>query len=186
MNAKTLIAGVAGGIVLFLWGSVAHLATPLSQVGIRSMPNEDAVMDAMRANITQPGLYFFPGLAPGQESDAAAMKSWEEKAMRGPAGIMVYQVRSEGALPPRLLINEAISNIIVGLLAAVVLAQIGGGLAFRAAMAGLIALIGSVDIYGSYWNWYKFPTDYTLAQTAILVVGYVLMGATIAAIAKKQ
>lgn len=185
MNAKTWMAGVAGGLVLFLWGSIAHLATPLSQVGIRSMPNEDAVMEAMRANITQPGLYFFPGLAPGQESDEAAMKVWEEKAMRGPTGIMVYQVRSEGALPPRLLITEAVSNILAGLLVAVVLAQIGGSLLFRAAMAGLIALIGGVDIYGSYWNWYKFPTDYTLAQIAILFIGYILMGATIAAIAKK-
>lgn len=186
MNARTWMAGIVGGVVLFVWGSIAHLATPLSQVGIQSMPNEDAVMEAMRANITQPGLYFFPGLAAGQESDAAAMKAWEEKAMRGPTGILVYQVRSEGALPPSLLLNEALSNIVVGLLAAVVLAQIGGGLVFRAMIAGLIALIGSVDIYGSYWNWYKFPTDYTLAQTVILVAGYVLMGATIAAIAKKH
>jgi hypothetical protein len=175
---------LVGGIVLFVWGSIAHLATPLSQVGIRSMPNEDAVMETMRANLSEPGLYFFPGIA--GNADEAAMKAWEEKAMRGPTGIMVYQVRSEGALPPRLLINEALSNVLVGLLAAVVLAQISGGLAFRAVMAGVIALIGSVDIYGSYWNWYKFPTDYTLAQTVILVVGYVLMGATIAAIAKKQ
>lgn len=186
MNAKTWIAGVVGGLVLFIWGSIAHLATPLSQVGIRSIPNEDAVMEAMRANITQPGFYFFPGLAPGQESDEAAMKAWEEKAMRGPTGIMIYQVHSEGALPPRLLITEAASNILVGLLAAVVLSQIAGGLMFRASMAGLIALIGSVDILGSHWNWYKFPTDYTLAQIAILFIGYILMGAAIAAIAKKQ
>jgi len=183
MNAKTWIAGVVGGIVLFIWGSIAHVATPLGSTGISSMPNEDAVMDAMRANITQPGLYFFPGIVGNQ--DEAAMKAWEEKAKRGPNGIMVYQLRSEGALLPSLLITEAVSNIIVGLLAAIVLSQIAGSLAFRASMAGLIALIGSVDIYGSYWNWYKFPTDYTLAQIVVLFIGYILMGATIAAIAKK-
>jgi len=186
MNAKTLLAGVVGGIVLFVWGAVAHMATPLSSVGIRSMPNEDAVMEAMRANITQPGLYFFPGLAAGQEADAAAMKAWEDKAKRGPAGIMVYQTQSEGMIPPGMLITEAVSNIIIGILAALILAQIAGSLATRAMVAGVMGLIAGADIYVSYWNWYKFPTDYTLAQIVIQVVGFLLMGATIAAIAKKQ
>jgi hypothetical protein len=186
MNTKTWIAGLAGGVVLFVWGSIAHVATPLGEVGISSLPNEDVVMEAMRANITQPGLYFFPGLAPGQERDEAAMKAWEEKATRGPTGILVYQLRSEGALPPRLLVVEFASNVLVGVLAAVVLAQVSGSLAMRATLAGIIALIGSVDILGSYWNWYKFPAAYTLAQASVQVAGYLLMGATIAAIAKKQ
>jgi len=186
MNAKTLLAGVVGGIVLFVWGAVAHMATPLSAIGISSMPNEDAVMDAMRTNITQPGLYFFPGIAPGQEADEAAMKAWEEKAMRGPTGIMVYQLRGEGILPPSMLITEAVSNILIGILAALILAQIAGSLATRALLAGVMGLIAGTDIYVSYWNWYKFPTDYTLAQIVIQFIGFLLMGATIAAIAKKQ
>jgi len=186
MNAKTLVAGVVGGVVLFIWGSITHLATPLATAGIQSIPNEDVVMEAMRANITQPGLYFFPGIDPAQMGDEAAVKAWDEKLKSGPAGILVYQLHGAGALPLGMLITEAVSNIVVGLLVAVVLAQISGNLMMRASMAGVMALVASADVLFSEWNWYKFPTEYTLAQTVILVVGYLLMGAAIAAIAKKS
>ncbi len=186
MTGRTLIGGVVGGIVLFIWGSIAHVATPLGSAGIQSIPNEDAVMESMRANITQPGLYFFPGIDPARQNDEAAMKEWEAKAVRGPAGIMAYQLRGEAGLPPNLLITEFASNVLVGVLVAFILGNIAGSLAFRVVVAGAIALLAGVDIYGSYWNWYKFPTAYTLAQITIQVVGYLLMGAVIAAIARKR
>jgi hypothetical protein len=185
MNAKTWIAGLAGGVVLFVWGSITHMLTPLGEMGIKSVPNEDAVLEVMRANITQPGLYFLPGMVSGQQNDEAAMKALEEKWVRGPAGILVYQLHGE-PLSPRLLGIEFASNVVVGLLAALILAQISGSLVSRALLAGAMALIGCVDILGSYWNWYMYPTDYVLAQVVMLFVGYVLMGAVIAAIAKKQ
>jgi hypothetical protein len=102
MNAKTWIAGLAGGVVLFVWGSITHMLTPLGEMGIKSVPNEDAVLEVMRANITQPGLYFLPGMVSGQQNDEAAMKALEEKWVRGPAGILVYQLHGE-PLSPRLL-----------------------------------------------------------------------------------
>lgn len=186
MTGRTWIGGIVGGTVLFIWASIAHMATPLGEAGLSNLPNEEVVLEAMRVNITQPGFYFFPGLDPARRNDEAAMKEWGVKAARGPTGIMAYQVRGEAGLPPRLLITEFVSNIAVGLLAAFVLSNIAGSLAFRAMTAGVIGLIAGTDIYVSYWNWYKFPGDYTLAQMTIQVIGFLLMGAAIAAIAKKQ
>jgi len=185
MNARTLIAGIVGGIVLFAWGSIAHVATPLGHVGYSAIPNEGAVMEAMRANINQDGLYFFPWLDPARQSDEAAMKEWGDKAVRGPTGIMVYRMQGDAGIPPAMLAVEFTSNVFVGILAALVLANISGTLLMRALLTGLMGLMASADIFVSYWNWYKFPADYTLAQSAIQVIGFLLMGATIAAIAKK-
>jgi hypothetical protein len=186
MSVRTLIAGIVGGVVLFVWGSVAHVALPLGEVGFSPLPNEDAVLEAMRANITQPGLYFLPWLGPEQRTNAAAMQAWAEKAKRGPVAFIVYQAQSEGEISPAQLGVEFGSNLLVGLIAAMVLGGMSGGVGSRALMAGLIGLMASLDTFISFWNWYKFPTDYSLAQGFVQVVGFLLMGAAIAAIAKKS
>jgi hypothetical protein len=186
MSVRTLIAGIVGGVVLFIWGSVAHVALPLGEVGFSSSPNEDAVLEAMRANITQPGLYFLPWLGPEQRTDEAAMQAWAEKAKRGPVAFVVYQTRGEGEISPAQLGVEFGSNLLIGLLAAVVLANLTGAFAVRVVMAGLMGLMSSLDVFVSQWNWYKFPADYSLAQAFVQVVGFVLMGAAIAAISKQK
>lgn len=182
---RTFWGGLVGGVVLFAWGSLAHMVLGWGAVGIQSLPSEEPVMEAMRASIQQPGLYFFPGIAPGQENDEAAMKVWEEKARKGPAGLMVYQVTGEG-MTTRQLLTEFGSNVLIGLLAAIVVAQLAGGFGARTFAVTLMGLAASLDINVSYWNWFKFPGNYTLAQSAIEVVGFALMGAAIAAIVKKQ
>src|SRR5437773_8539300 len=64
MTKRTLLAGVLGGIAMFIWTSIAHMALPLGEAGIREIPNEQAVLAAMQANIGyKSGLYLFPGLA---------------------------------------------------------------------------------------------------------------------------
>lgn len=184
MNSRVWLAGLVGGVVLFVWGAVSHMALPLGEIGISSLPNEEPVMEAMRTHITAPGFYFIPGIAPGQHRDEAAMKAWEEKAKRGPVAILVYQV-SGSAMATEQLVTEFVTSVAIGLLAAMILVHIGGSLASRAMMVAAMGLMSSLDVYVSYWTWYKFPTDYTLAQMAMQVVGFLLMGAAIAAIAKK-
>lgn len=71
MTKRILLAGILGGIALFVWGSVSHLALGLGEIGIKEIPNEAAVLAALRAGISEPGFYFFPGLgvAPGASAE---------------------------------------------------------------------------------------------------------------------
>ena len=58
---KILVTGILGGIVMFIWTSVAHMALPLGEAAIREIPNESAVLSAMQSNIgDKAGLYIFP------------------------------------------------------------------------------------------------------------------------------
>ncbi len=60
---RILIAGILGGIVMFIWTSIAHMALPLGEAGINEIPNESAVLGAMQSSIgDKTGLYIFPGL----------------------------------------------------------------------------------------------------------------------------
>ena len=75
---KILLAGVLGGIVMFVWTSIAHMALPLGEAGINEIPNESAVLSAMQSSIgDKTGLYIFPGLGVGKNATR------EENDLRG-------------------------------------------------------------------------------------------------------
>jgi hypothetical protein len=78
MTKRVLLAGLLGGIAMFVWTSLAHMVLPLGAAGFKEIPNEPAVLASMRASLgDQSGLYFFPGLGLGpdatpQQKQAAA------------------------------------------------------------------------------------------------------------------
>ena len=65
---KKLLAAVLGGLAFFAWSSIAHLLLGLGNVGISEIPNEQAVVGSVKANITQPGMYIFPGFGLGPDA----------------------------------------------------------------------------------------------------------------------
>jgi hypothetical protein len=83
-TTRIILAGVLGGIAMFIWTSIAHMALPLGHAGIRELPNEQAVLAAMQTGIgDKNGLYFFPGLGvgdnPTHEQEKEAMTHYAEK-----------------------------------------------------------------------------------------------------------
>ncbi len=92
---KILLTSILGGIVMFIWTSIAHMALPLGEAGIREIPNESAVLSAMQTNIgEQTGLYIFPGPGVGKnasrEEKNEAMKHMAEKMAANASGILMY------------------------------------------------------------------------------------------------
>ena len=72
-DMRILVAGVLGGIAMYVWTSIAHMALPLREAGINEIPNESVVLIAMQSSIgekTGPGLYVFPG------RQSPLMRSW--------------------------------------------------------------------------------------------------------------
>ena len=51
---KILIGGVVGGIIIFFWGFVSHMVLPIGEMGIKQVPNEDALAAAMKADVPGP------------------------------------------------------------------------------------------------------------------------------------
>src|SRR6266516_6477633 len=95
MTIRTLIASVLGGIAMFIWTSIAHMALPLGEAGVREIPNEQAVLAAMQANIGgKSGLYLFTGFGLGpnatRQQRKEAMQHMGEKIASNPSGILMY------------------------------------------------------------------------------------------------
>lgn len=186
---KKLLAGVLGGLAFFLWSFIAHMFLGLGEVGLQEIPNEQAVVAAMKSNISAGGLYIIPGwgVAPNathaQKMAAMQSEAVQAKLKAGPTGILVYHPEGASALSPKQMLTELGTNIVQILLAVLLLGQTRiinyvGRWRFIT-IAGILAAI-STNI--SYWNWYGYPGNYTLAYICTIAMGFVAAGAVAAAL----
>ena len=184
MANRPVLAGILGGIGMFLWSSVAHMALPLGDVGIREIPNEEAVLAPMSATLGhESGMYLFPGMGSGTNSERQAR--YEKKTAANPSGMLIYHPPGAPAMTPGQLITEFAKEMLMALGAVLLLArtkifEYSGRVGFLAAI-GAIAAVGTNV---SYWNWYGFPSSYTVAAILIEWGGFLVAGLIAAAMVK--
>ncbi len=179
---RMLLAGLLGGLVVFVWGAVSHMVLPIGTMGLSSLPNEDTVLEVLRTSVPEPGLYFFPGMDPSDNSKEA-QEAFAAKYRTGPVGLLVYRTTGGEVLEPRLLVTELLTNILAALLAAWIVARSGGTYLQRALLVGSLGLFAWISISLSYWNWYGFPAAFVCAEGIDQVVGWFLGGLVIARLA---
>ena len=181
---KILLGGVVAGIVIFFWGFVSHMLTPLGDMGLQTIPHEEGIAAALKADVREPGLYFLPGHDRTKSQTQEDMQAHMDKIAKGPYGFMVvYPDGRDVSLSKRLPIEMG-TNVVCALLAAIVASQLRPGFLVRVACVTLLGILGSIMTLVPYWNWYGFPTDFTLAQFVDHAVGWFLAGIVIAAIVR--
>jgi len=192
-TTKILLAGVLGGIAMFIWSSIAHMVLPLGEAGIRELPNEQATLSAMKANLGEKsGLYLFPGLGvgdnPTRQQKSEAMTHMEERMATNPSGLLMYY--PAGARPlsmGKLLTIEFLTEVLESILAVFLLAQtrifsFGGRVGFIFVVGILAAIATNI----SYWNWYGFPSIYTAGYMTTQIVGFLCAGLIAALVLGKK
>jgi hypothetical protein len=187
MKNKILLSGVAGGIVIFVWSFISHMLLPLGEAGIKTLPNENAIIDAMRDNIKESSIYLFPSFM-GSDMTAAQQEAYNKKREQGPVGFLVYHSEGAALTFPKRLVIELITNIISALIAAFLLSQALRTLTNFGSRVLFVTLLGAIPFFvidASYWNWYDFPMAYVLAQLADQVVGFALAGVVMAKMLKQ-
>ena len=188
---RILFAGILGGIVMFIWTSIAHMALPLGEAGINEIPNESAVLNAMQSSMGDTaGLYIFPGLGVGKNATRdeknEAMKQMQQRIAANPSGILMYHPRGRQFAFGKSLAVEFSTEVLQAILIIWLLAQtriesFAAGVGF-VLIAGILAAI-TTNV--SYWNWYGFPGVYTASNIFTEVVGFVLVGVMAALILRK-
>jgi hypothetical protein len=182
MNVRILVAGVLGGIVMFVWTSIAHMFLNLGAAGISEIPNESAVLSAMQSNIGEKtGLYVFPGLGVGEnatrEQKNEAMKGMADKIAKNPSGILMYHPPGRPFVLPRALGIEFGTELVEALLAVFLLAQTSiASFAGRVGFISVTGILAATATNVSYWNWYGFPCVYTVSYMSIEVIGFICVG----------
>jgi hypothetical protein len=106
---QLIIATLLGGLTMFIWGGFSHLVL-FSGTGFKQLPNEDKVMEVLKTNISEQGLYFFPGKDfrnSTKEQDAI----FESKFRNGPVGLLVYRPIGGNPFEVGKLITQFVSNL---------------------------------------------------------------------------
>lgn len=181
---RVLLGGFVGGMVIFMWGAVAHMALPIGEMGLRQLPEETALIEPMRSTITESGLYFFPGMDRSHTPSESELAAWEAKIKEGPSGLLLVHPRGGEAMSPRQLGTEFATDVVAALLAGFLLTYVRAGYAGRVAFVMLLGVFGFVTISVPYWNWYGFPFDFTAAEGIDQLVGWTLAGLVLAAIVR--
>ncbi len=178
MAKRILLAGILGGFALFVWGGLAHMTLGLGEIGVQALPQQQPTVDAMKTAIASSGLYFFP--RPDASRKLAAADAG------GPWGILIYHPTGASLAMGRPLVNECILNIVQALFAAFLL-SLATGLGSYFARVGFVAALGLLAAIGvniEYWNWYGFPTNYTVATIADKFIGLLIVGLIAAALVR--
>jgi hypothetical protein len=191
MTTRILAAGILGGIAMFIWTSLAHMALPLGEVGIREILNEQTALVAMQQSIgDKSGLYVFPGLGvgpnPTREQRQEAMKHVADKYASSPSGFLVYHPPGRSIAFGRLLAVEFGTELLEAILAVWLLTQTRL-VSFRSRIGFVlvIGIVAAIPTNISYWNWYGFPTVYTLSYMFIQIVGFLCVGLVAAVLLRK-
>ena len=191
MSKNILLAGILGGVALFAWESVAHMALPLGEAGIRTFgEREGLMMAALKDNIKESGFYFFPGPEdrPGmtKEQKAKAMEAAMQRMASQPTGIMIVhphgrQPNLATMLPVQLAGDVAVMGIAAFLLSHAAMLKAYGA---RVLFVTLMGLIPTLQTDMPQWNWYGFPDVYFGAQFLVHLVGFAAGGLVLARLVK--
>jgi hypothetical protein len=176
MKGRIVVAGVLGGIAVFVWGVISHMVLPIGEMGVATLPEQEATLQYLGEHVPEHHMYVFPYFEdPAQLTEAYT---------RYPHGILVLTPPGAPFSFPRLLVMEALSNVVGALLVAFLMAAAAaalGGWGKRVAFGATLGAFASLAIDLSYWNWYGFPgvtfagafVDSVIAWTiAALVIGW--------------
>jgi hypothetical protein len=189
---RTLLAGILGGLTLFVWMYVAHDLLGLGEMGVGEIPNEVVVLSAMRGAIPEPGFYIFPGVGLGpkatREQRNAAMPEYMKKYEQSPHGILVYHPASGPFNFGAALGQEFALNVLQALLAAWLVAGVASGRGYSARVGVVVVagVLAALSTNVEYWNWYGFPGNYIAGYMTTQIVGFVLAGFVIAVFVKNR
>jgi len=190
MAKRILLAGVLGGVALFVWGGLSHMMLGLGQVGIKELPQEEYLLSNLRSSISQPGFYFFPGagMRPGAtaEEKKAAQAEFMRKYSSGPYGILIFHPEGTQPMSAGQLGRELGLNIVQALIAAWLL-SFATGLSSFASRLGFVfgvGILAAITTNVEYWNWYGFPANYTGAYILDKLIGFLIVGLVVASLVK--
>jgi len=184
---RVFLAAVAAGFVVFFWGAVSHMLLPIGMMGIGHTCSADsAILEHLDQHLDKPAVYMMPDYPEGEVSEAE-QEALTKRYMDGPTAFLVFNPTGTNPWDPMYFIWEIIASILGGLLAAFIVFKSGAEHFWcKVGTVTFMGLFAWVSISVPYWNWYRFPTAFTLGQGIDEVAGWFLGGLVIAWIVKAK
>jgi hypothetical protein len=163
-----------------------HMNPVTGEMGLSAMDEktEDVVMAALKANLQQDALYFYPGMDMSKKMSKEEEAAWTAKYKAGPAGLLLYHPTPGEPMGAKHLVVEFVSDVFCALLAVIIIAGTGGGVLYRATIVATLGLFAWITLSISQWNWYGFPFKWIMLDVIDQVAGWFLAGLVMAKLVK--
>lgn len=172
---RVWLAGVLGGLTMYIWSFVAHMATPLGTIGITQMTTDQPLLAVLQQHAgSSSSLFMYPNLGTGPD----AMTEYAQKLATSPSGLLLYHPAGHGRVfSAQLLIIEFLTEVVEATLAVWLLAQTRvDRYVPRVTFVTVVGIIAAIGTNVPYWNWYGFPASYTAASMVVQIVGFLAVG----------
>jgi hypothetical protein len=144
MHGRFLLVGtVVTAITLFAWQSISNTVIPWHEATMREFANNDAVVQAVRANAPENGVYVS---SQGIVASVALTPNLIDRT----------------TLVGQMLGTQFVIDLVVAFLLALVALRLRPTTMLGTATGlGIAGLAGSMLIEASNWNWYGFSVPWT-------------------------
>jgi hypothetical protein len=163
------IATLAAAIVLFAWQSISHGLLGLPEKGMHQFPNDStaATAHALRALAPQNGVYFS---AYGVLAAVDISADYKDKTKQFVS----------------MMAKQLVLNLAVVFVLALMFGRLGGSsVLLTGATYSALALAFMGLAFISNWIWWNFPAAWTLGNVVDQVIGFFLVGITLAALEQR-
>jgi hypothetical protein len=177
---RVVLAAVLGGVVMFAWGAFSHMVLNLEKDTIKQVPNEPAVVAAMKSNITADGVYAIPGIEMNRQLSAEEMNAWMAKYEEGPTAMLFYHTKGADVFTPHQFMVQFGADVLASLFGAVILFFAATSFGRGVVISVLIGLAGWCALLIPYWDWYRFSWEFVRMDLVDQVAGWLLAGLVMA------
>jgi hypothetical protein len=181
MFIRVVIGAVLSAVVLFFWGWAFWVYLPWSKQMLKPLPNESTVIHALKDNIPDSGVYFYPiAVETTTEKDkAAAEKALQEKHKAGPLVRLVFRKDGVDMMDPMVFALGFAHYLVTSLVAGMLLAMAANSLpyyALRVLFVFLLGVFAAIAIDLSAAIWFHHPLEFQLFAAAFDVSNWLLAG----------
>lgn len=177
---RIILAGVLGGIVMFMAGAFEHMALNWGGRTIKVLPDDKATRDFFASQKAEHGVYGFPS------AGAHATEAELNELYKQGNGIIFIGRTGENMMSPMQLGMEAGSNVVVALAAAFIVSRlrVGSGFGLRWLVVLMIGVAAWFSIAASHAIWYRFHWDFVRDELLCATLESALAGLVIAGLVK--
>lgn len=183
MVNRVLMAGLLGGVVVFIWSTLSWMLLPWHFTSLQHFGDERAVAQVLTNNVAHSGIYVLPN--PHRSAPQAGQGGGKSESAPLPSAtpLVFASVRLPGDAPSMAqAFSGSLAIQVLGALLAAWLLSLTRGLRYaqRVLFVTLAGVFAAVVGCLPYWNWWGFSTDYTLVSVADIVIGWFFAGLAIA------
>lgn len=171
---RTVLLSLIAGVVLFMWGFVSHGVLPWYGLAYQEFADEAAIAAALQDNAPNRGIYYLP--YSDADRDPGKPEAFVNVLPRGP----------ETTLASKMAFGLIIQVVSAFLVISLVRRSASSAYWNRVGLFGLVGIIVGVASHGYYWNWFEFPSTYTVITILDIAIGWVLTGLVIARFITKE